>query len=98
MTAPLTVDPSSLRKARVLPSDERPKKPYFVVPLRVHEHSLPVSEAVLVDPFVSVTEPVAGAQLIVTGPSSASPSLSVQVFVVAVDQSVVSETLKCPFG
>src|SRR5436305_2503592 len=96
-TAPETVEPSSFRNARV-PLEAAPKKPYFVVPLRVHEHVLPVYEAVELVPFASVIDAVEGAQLRVTVPSSASPSSSVNVFECAADHVVESVALKCPFG
>src|SRR5256885_1839435 len=96
-TAPETVGPSSFRKARV-PFEAAPKKPYFVVPLRVHEHVLPVYEAVELVPFESVMDAVEGAQLTVTVPSSSSPSSSVNVFDWADDHVVESVALKCPFG
>src|SRR5207248_1882975 len=85
-------------RKRWTPVPLRPKKPYFVTPLRVFEHVLPVRFAVDVLPFESVDVAVAGAQLIVIVPSSASPSLSVNVFAVADDQFVLSEILKWPFG
>src|SRR5437588_6229574 len=96
-TAPETVEPSSFRKARV-PFEAAPKKAYFVVPLRVHEHVLPVYDAVELVPFDSVMDAVDGAQLTVTVPSSSSPSLSVNVFDCADDHVVESVALKCPFG
>src|SRR5437588_5406636 len=96
-TAPETVEPSSFRNARV-PFEAAPKKPYFVVPLRVHEHVLPVYEAVELVPFDSVMDAVEGAQLTVTVPSSSSPSLSVKDFDCADDHVVESVALKWPFG
>src|SRR5438270_2609336 len=96
-TAPETVEPSSFKNARV-PFEAEPKKAYFVVPLRVHEHVLPVYEAVELVPFDSVMDAVEGAQLTVTVPSSLSPSLSWKDFDWADDHVVESVALKCPFG